>query len=63
MLGHVTSSYWSPNLGRSFALALIKGGPERLGQTVFAPLAGGRTVRARIVEPVFLDKEGSRQNG
>ncbi len=63
MLGHVTSSYWSPNLGRSFALALIKGGPERLGQIVFAPLAGGRTVKARIVEPVFLDREGSRQNG
>jgi sarcosine oxidase subunit alpha len=26
MVGHVTSSYYSPNLGRSFALAVVKGG-------------------------------------
>ena len=29
MLGHVTSSYWSPTLGRSIAMALIKGGRAR----------------------------------
>ncbi|MBV9858851.1 MAG: sarcosine oxidase subunit alpha family protein [Alphaproteobacteria bacterium] len=62
LLGHVTSSYWSPNLGRSFALALVKDGRRRMGQTVFAPLSG-RGVAARIVEPVFWDPAGERQNG
>jgi sarcosine oxidase subunit alpha len=33
MLGHVTSSYWSANCGRSIALAMVAGGRERLGQT------------------------------
>ena len=26
MIGHVTSSYLSPNLGRSIAMALLRGG-------------------------------------
>ena len=59
MIGHVTSSYWSPNVGHSIALALVKGGRARLGQTVYAPLAR-RTVACRVVEPVFFDKEGER---
>ena len=29
MVGHVTSSYYSPNLNSSFALALIKGGLQK----------------------------------
>ena len=32
MVGHVTSSYYSPNLNSSFALALIKGGLEKKGE-------------------------------
>ena len=60
MLGHVTSSYWSPNLGRGFALALVKGGRRRLGETVLAPLPDGRVVASRIVAPVFFDAEGAR---
>ena len=28
MIGHVTSSYFSANIGRSFALALVKGGRQ-----------------------------------
>ncbi|MEU9387878.1 glycine cleavage T C-terminal barrel domain-containing protein, partial [Streptomyces sp. NPDC048279] len=31
MLGHVTSSYRSAALGRTFALALVKGGRDRIG--------------------------------
>jgi sarcosine oxidase subunit alpha len=60
MLGHVTSSYWSANLGRSFGLALVKGGRARIGESAWAPLAD-KTIRVRIVEPVFWDKEGVRQ--
>ena len=40
MLGQVTSSYFSPNLGRSIAMGLLKGGQARKGQTVYFPLLG-----------------------
>jgi len=63
MIGHVTSSYMSPNLGRSIALALVKGGREMHGRTVHAPLPGGRTVAGEITGPVFFDPEGERLRG
>jgi sarcosine oxidase subunit alpha len=59
MLGHVTSSYWSEALGRSIALALVKGGVGRLGETVYAPLAG-KTVACTVTKPIFYDLEGTR---
>ncbi len=62
MLGHVTSSYFSASLDRSIALALVKGGRKRMGEMVEIPLTGGRTIRAVIANPVFLDPEGARQN-
>jgi sarcosine oxidase subunit alpha len=62
MIGHVTSSYLSPALGRSIALGLVKNGRARIGSTVWAPL-DGRTVAARVVEPVFYDVEGKRRDG
>jgi sarcosine oxidase subunit alpha len=37
MIGHVTSSYWSENCGRSIALALVAGGNDRMGQTLYVP--------------------------
>ena len=60
MVGHVSSSYFSPNLGRSIALALIKGGRERMGQTLHAPMASGATIACKVTGPVFLDPEGNR---
>jgi sarcosine oxidase subunit alpha len=62
MLGHVTSSYYSPNCNRSIALALVKNGRNRLGETVYVPLEG-RTIHARIAEPRFFDPEGKRLDG
>ncbi len=62
MIGHVTSSYYSANVKRSIALALIRSGRSRIGESVFAPLPGKR-VMARIVEPVFFDPEGGRLHG
>ena len=62
MSGHVTSSYHSPVLGRSIALALVAGGHSRLGQTVQVYNCDGRTADARIVDRVFYDPEGERQN-
>ena len=62
MIGHVTSSYFSANLGRSIALALVRGGRERHGESVLVPLE--RVVMsARITEPVFLDRDGERARG
>jgi sarcosine oxidase, subunit alpha len=61
MLGQVTSSYWSPTLKRSIAMALIQNGRARLGEMLSFPLAD-KVVRARVVEPTFYDKEGKRQN-
>lgn len=61
-IGHVTSSYFSPTLGHSIAMALIEGGAGRLGQTLDFPVGAGGVIRARVVDPVFLDKEGSRQD-
>ncbi len=62
MLGHVTSSYYSPILKRSIALAVVKGGLERMGGTVAVALADGRRVTAKISSPVFYDSEGVRQH-
>ena len=62
MQGHVTSSYYSARLSRSIALAMVKRGGMRTGQILYAPLADGRIVSATIVNPVFYDPEGARQN-
>ena len=62
MIGHVSSSYFSACLGHSIALALVKAGRTRLDETIYAPLADGRVVPARIAAPIFYDTEGERQN-
>ena len=41
MIGHVTSSYWSENCGRSIALALVDGGATRMGETLYVPMPDG----------------------
>jgi sarcosine oxidase subunit alpha len=61
-IGHVTSSYFSPTLNRSIAMALIDNGLKRMGETLEFPLEKG-IVKAKVVDPVFFDKEGARQNG
>jgi sarcosine oxidase subunit alpha len=62
IIGHVTSTYYSPTLGHSIAMALIKGGSKRMGEVLSFPVGEGRVIKARVVDPVFLDKEGARQN-
>ena len=60
--GHVTSSYRSPILGRTFALAMLDRGRELHGAPVLAPL-GDRTIAAQVTEPVFYDPKGERRDG
>jgi len=62
MIGHVTSSYWSATLGRSIALAMVKGGQSRTGARIYSCLMNGETVAASICSPVFYDPQGARQN-
>jgi sarcosine oxidase subunit alpha len=62
MLGHVTSSYHSVALGRPFALALLKGGRDRIGQRVAVPV-GDRLVEAEVTSHVLYDPEGTKRDG
>ena len=60
-IGHVTSTYWSPTLKRSIAMAMIENGRALMGQTLSFPLESG-VIKATVVEPVFYDKAGERQH-
>ncbi|WP_116040754.1 2Fe-2S iron-sulfur cluster-binding protein [Amycolatopsis palatopharyngis] len=62
MLGHVTSSYNSAALDRTFALAVLRSGRERIGETLFVPL-GESVVPVTVTESVLFDKEGARRDG
>jgi len=61
MLGHVTSSYYSPNLKKSIALAVIKNGKKLKGKKLFVPMPD-KTIEVTVSDTVFLDKEGNRLN-
>lgn len=62
MLGHVTSSYRSAELGRPFALALVKAGRDRIGQTLHVPV-NGDLVAVEVTGSVLVDPEGARRDG
>ncbi|NDB79714.1 sarcosine oxidase subunit alpha, partial [archaeon] len=61
MLGHVTSSYFSPNLNKSIALGVVRGGKNMLGQKLFVPMEN-KIINVTVADPVFLDKENKRLN-
>ncbi len=60
--GRVTSTYHSPTLGRGIAMGLVLNGPDRMGEILEFPKVDGAVMRAKIVEPVFYDKDGEKQN-
>ncbi|WP_030437617.1 2Fe-2S iron-sulfur cluster-binding protein [Actinoplanes subtropicus] len=62
MLGHVTSSYRSAALGRPFALALVRAGRDRIGETLHA-WHDGASVPVTVTGPVLYDSEGARRDG
>jgi sarcosine oxidase subunit alpha len=62
LIGHVSSSYFSPILRQPIALALVAGGRARQGQTLYAPMPGG-DIEVEVVSPVFYDSSGARVNG
>jgi sarcosine oxidase, subunit alpha len=59
-IGYVTSSYFSPSMGRPIALALLELAKE--GEDGVTVRHLGRDRRARIVAPCFVDPEGARLN-
>lgn len=60
--GRVTSTYYSPTLDRGIAMGLLLHGPDRMGEVIDFPKVDGTVVPARVVDPVFFDKDGEKQN-
>ncbi len=57
--GYLTSAFYSPNINQWIGLGLVRGGRERIGETV-GLFHNGSVQPAKIVEPPFFDKEGGR---
>ncbi|MEL7151786.1 MAG: sarcosine oxidase subunit alpha family protein [Pseudomonadota bacterium] len=62
MQGRVTSTYYSPTLDRGIAMGLVEHGPDRMGEVLDFPKVDGEIIKAKIVDPVFYDKDGEKQN-
>ncbi len=64
MIGHVTSTCYSPTLEHPIALALLSTGRARIGERIHAlsPLTGSR-VEVEVTPPIFFDSEGKRLRG
>ena len=60
--GRVTSTYYSPTLDRGIAMGLVLHGPDRLGEVIDFPKVDGTVVKAKVVDQVFYDKDGEKQN-
>ncbi|WP_136682796.1 sarcosine oxidase subunit alpha family protein [Falsirhodobacter xinxiangensis] len=60
--GRVTSTYHSPTLGRGIAMGLVLRGPERMGEVIEFTKLDGTLTKAKIVDQVFYDKEGAKQD-
>ncbi|QGX98788.1 sarcosine oxidase subunit alpha family protein [Roseovarius faecimaris] len=60
--GRVTSTYYSPTLKRGIAMGLVHNGPDRMGEVIDFPKVDGTVVKAKIVDQVFYDKDGEKQN-
>ncbi len=61
MLGHVTSSYFSPNLNKSIALAVVKDGKNMMGKKLFIPMEN-KNIGVTISNTIFYDEENKRIN-
>jgi sarcosine oxidase subunit alpha len=57
--GYLTSCAWSPVLRRFIALAMLKAGTGRLGESILI-YDNGKFTPARIVSPCFIDPDGEK---
>jgi sarcosine oxidase subunit alpha len=60
--GHVTSSYWSPELGAPVALGMLARGTQRLGEKIRVHHLG-KVIDAEVVRAPFIDPLLKRLNG
>jgi len=49
-------------LNRGIAMGLVAQGPDRMGEILNFPDLSGNEVKVKLVDPVFYDKNGDRQN-
>ena len=61
-LGHVTSSYRSQALGRTFALGLVAGGRDLIGTVVYV-VVDGAPAAVEVAHMVLYDPKGERRDG
>ena len=61
MLGHVTSSYFSPNLNKSIALAVVRNGKKLKGQKLLVPMKD-KTITVTVSDFIFFDSKNERLN-
>jgi sarcosine oxidase subunit alpha len=62
--GFVTSVGYSPTLGDFLGLAMVKHGPERIGEHLrLVDHLRDVTTHCEIVDPVFFDPDGARMRG
>ena len=60
-LGHISSSYHSPNLNHCISMAMIKSGNKLMGKKLFVSTPKGtKNIPVEIVSPVFIDPENKR---
>ena len=66
-IGYVTSSYFSSALGRSIALAQLKGGLSKISQTVIVKIVqekqGLKEVPCEVSSSIFYDINGEKVDG
>jgi len=66
-IGYVTSSYFSSTLGRSIALAQLKGGLSKISETVLVKIVqekqGLKEIPCEVSSSVFYDVNGKRVDG
>ena len=60
--GRVTSTYFSPTLKKGIAMGIVHKGPDRMGEVISFTNIGGEPIKAKIVDPVFYDRDGEKQN-
>jgi sarcosine oxidase subunit alpha len=62
--GHITSVCYSPTLNTSIALALIKNGHKRHGETLkMVDHLRNSEILVELTSPIFFDSTGSRVRG
>ena len=60
--GRVTSTYFSATLNKGIAMGLVHKGPDRMGEVLTFTNVDGDPIKAKIVDQVFYDKAGEKQD-